>query len=137
MNLRNCSKCGKMFNYVQGPTICESCRKALEDSFQRVKQYIVDNPRASLKQISEDNEVTTKQIQQWIREERLMFAKDSPIKLLCEKCGDPIVTGRFCTKCKEAMASTLDGEVAKQRATQLMQAMKRQDPKTGMRFLDP
>jgi hypothetical protein len=35
------------------------------------------------------------------------------------------------------MASTLDGEVAKQRAAQLMQAMKRQDPKTGMRFLDP
>ncbi len=126
-----------MFNYVQGPAICEPCKKALEESFQRVKQYIVDNPRASLKQISEDNEVTTKQIQQWIREERLMFSKDSPIQLRCEKCGEPVLTGRFCTKCKEAMASTLDGEVSKQRAAQLMQAMKRQDPKTGMRFLDP
>ena len=134
MNLRNCSRCGKMFNYVQGPPICEPCKKAIEESFQRVKQYIVDNPTASLKQISEDNDVTAKQIQQWIREERLMFSKDSPLKLVCEKCGEPILTGRFCEKCKGRMANTLNDTFARPRQTLQQSAPK--GPTAGMRFLD-
>ena len=87
MNLRNCAKCGKMFNYVQGPPICDACKKAKEEDFQRVKAYIQDNPKASLNQIAEENNVKLNQIKEWIREERLMFTKDSPIQLNCEKCG--------------------------------------------------
>ena len=138
MNLRNCARCGKMFNYIGGQPICDPCKKAIEEDFQKVKQYIEENPAASLKQISEDNQVTTKQIQQWIREERLMFSKDSPIQLTCENCGELISTGRFCAKCKGGMADTLSNEVAKQRASQLMQAAhaQRQGSQTGMRFLD-
>ncbi len=134
MNLRNCSRCGKMFNYVAGPAICEPCKKAAEEDFQKVKQYITENPRASLRQISEDNEVTTKQIQQWIREERLMFSKDSPIQLLCENCGEPITTGRFCAKCKTKMANTLNDSFA--RPQQILQKPEKKEPKAGMRFLD-
>jgi methionyl-tRNA synthetase len=123
-----------MFNYVAGPPICDSCRKALEDDFQRVKQYIEENPRASLKQISEECKVTTKQIQQWIREERLMFSKDSPIQLVCEKCGELITTGRFCAKCKNSMANNLNNTFAKPKPA-LQQPVKK-EPKAGMRFLD-
>ena len=134
MNLRNCPRCGKMFNYVAGPPICDPCRKALEDDFQKVKQYIEENPRASLKQISEECKVTTKQIQQWIREERLMFSKDSPIQLVCEKCGELITTGRFCAKCKNSMANNLNNTFAKPKPA-LQQPVKK-EPKAGMRFLD-
>ena len=134
MNLRNCPRCGKMFNYVAGPPICDPCRKALEDDFQKVKQYIEENPRASLKQISEECKVTTKQIQQWIREERLMFSKDSPIQLVCEKCGELITTGRFCAKCKYSMANNLNNTFAKPKPA-LQQPVKK-EPKAGMRFLD-
>ena len=123
-----------MFNYIGGPTICDPCKKALEDDFQKVKKYIEENPRASLKQIAEDNEVTSKQIQQWIREERLMFSKDSPLQLLCEKCGEPIQTGRFCAKCKNSMANNLNNSFAKPKP-QLQQPVKK-DTKAGMRFLD-
>ncbi len=123
-----------MFNYVAGPPICDPCRKAIEDDFQKVKQYIEDNPRASLKQISEECEVTTRQIQQWIREERLMFSKDSPIQLVCEKCGELITTGRFCAKCKNSMANNLNNTFAKPKPA-LQQPVKK-EPKAGMRFLD-
>ncbi len=134
MNLRNCSRCGKMFNYITGQPICDLCKKAIEEDFQKVKQYIQENPTAGLKQISEDNQVSTKQIQQWIREERLEFSKDSPIQLLCEKCGEPITTGRFCAKCKNSMANTLNQSFAKPKPA-LQQPTKPQ-PKSGMRFLD-
>ena len=133
MNIRNCVRCGKMFDYATGPAICDACKKAIEDSFQKVKAYIQENPRASLKQISEDNEVTTKQIQQWIREERLEFSKESPLQLLCEKCGAKITTGRFCAKCKNTMADKLNNTFNKPKTIQ--QPVKN-DPRQGMRFLD-
>ncbi len=123
-----------MFNYVQGPSICEPCKKEIEESFQRVKDYIVENPRASLKQISEDNGVTAKQIQQWIREERLMFSKDSPLKLMCEKCGEPILTGRFCAKCKGTMADTLNESFSRPKPS--LQHSAGRGPSAGMHFLD-
>ncbi|MBQ6407189.1 MAG: class I tRNA ligase family protein [Butyrivibrio sp.] len=134
MNLRNCARCGKMFNYIGGQPICENCKKAVEEDFQKVKQYIIDNPAASLKEISEANKVTTKQIQQWIREERLMFSSDSPIQLLCEKCGEKIQTGRFCAKCRATMANNLNDTFAKPKP-QLQQPVKKES-KAGMRFLD-
>ena len=134
MNLRNCARCGKMFNYIGGPAICDQCKKAIEDDFQKVKQYILDNPHASLKQIADDNEVSSKQIQQWIREERLMFSEGSPIQLQCENCGAPILTGRFCAKCKTSMANNLATSFSKPKPA--VQEPIKKDNKAGMRFLD-
>ena len=134
MNLRNCARCGKMFNYLSGQPICDACKKAAEEDFQRVKQYIIDNPRAGFTEISEKCEVTTKQIQQWVREERLMFSADSPIQLTCENCGEKIQTGRFCAKCRSSMANNLNNTFAKPKP-QLQQPVKK-DPKAGMHFLD-
>ena len=139
MEVISCMRCKRLFNYLAGPKLCEACKKAVEEDFQKVKQYIQDNPRASLKQISEDNAVSTKQIQQWIREERLEFSKDSPIQLLCESCGDPIITGRYCAKCKNTVAKSLSS-VADQKRAALARAIAAQqakkDDKSGMRFLD-
>jgi methionyl-tRNA synthetase len=50
--------------------------------------------------------VERKQIEQWVREERLVFSDESPIKLYCEKCGKYITTGRFCEQCKKDNASS-------------------------------
>ena len=133
MNLRNCAKCGRMFNYVQGPPICDACKKAKEEDFQRVKAYIQDNPKASLNQIAEENNVKLNQIKEWIREERLMFTKDSPIQLNCEKCGAPIQTGRYCNNCKDKMADNLTDEFQKKETVKIQ--MPQKDEKGGMRFL--
>ena len=37
MNVRNCKKCGKLFNYVSGAPVCPACKDALEKKFQEVK----------------------------------------------------------------------------------------------------
>ena len=75
---------------------------------EKVNEYIRDNKVASISEISDKFEVSTKQIEQWVREERLCFADDSPIGLQCECCGATIKTGRYCDKCKGTMANKLD-----------------------------
>ena len=107
MDVRNCMMCGRLFNYMGGTPICEACKGKMENDFQRVKEYIRENPGATIQQIAKDNDVTTHQIKQWVRDERLELTPDSPIQLFCESCGTNIRTGRFCEACKMKFANGL------------------------------
>lgn len=105
MNVRNCKVCGRIFNYVLGPMVCPRCRDAMEEKFQEVKKYVGEHRGADVMEVSENCDVEPSQIRQWIREERLQFAEDSPIKIACEGCGAMIRSGRFCNKCKGEMTN--------------------------------
>lgn len=100
MELKNCRRCNKVFNYIAGVQICPACKEEMEKQFQDVKEYMRENKDAGINDISENCGVTNNQIKQWIREERLTFGDDSPIGIDCEGCGTMIKSGRFCAKCK-------------------------------------
>lgn len=117
MNIKNCRKCGKMFNYVMGEPICPQCKEAAESKFQEVKKFVQDNKQATIPEIVEACNVDAKAVKQWIREERLFFADDSPVKISCEICGCQISTGRFCDKCKKETANTF-GNASRRPQTQ-------------------
>ena len=135
MNVRNCKSCGRLFNCVTGVPLCMSCRDEREQKFQEVKKYIEEHKHAGIQEVSQECEVEVKQIQQWIREERLSFADDSPIGINCEKCGTMIKTGRFCEKCKREVMNDL-GSVSRRIQPQQAPVRKstKEDPR--MRFLD-
>ncbi len=135
MEVRNCRKCGRIFNYISGMPICPICKEENEKKFHEVKEYIRENHKATIPQICEDCGVDRNQVYHWIREERLVFADDSPVGINCEKCGASIKTGRFCEKCKADMANHLQESIAKPKP--LQEARKKQvSSKEKMRFLD-
>ena len=68
MDVRNCKKCNKLFNYI-GKPICPSCEKLLEDKFQEVKQYVKEHKEAPITVVAEENDVSVNQIKRWVREE--------------------------------------------------------------------
>jgi len=108
MELRSCRSCGKMFNYFTGTAICDDCKKRREELFQEVKKFINENRGAGMEEITEATGATQKQINQWIKEERLVFSEASPIVFHCEHCGATIRTGRFCEDCKNKLGGNLD-----------------------------
>ena len=114
MDVRNCRKCGKVFNYVMGPIMCPQCRDKLEEKFQEVKEYVFNHPGCGIQEVSEECDVTPQQIKQWLREERLQFSEDSAVWLNCEGCGISIRCGRFCDKCKSNMTNTLKAAYRKE-----------------------
>ena len=134
MNARNCRKCGKLFNYVSGPPICMACREALEVKFQEVKEYIREHNHATIPEVAEACDVSQNQIQQWLKDERLAVAEGSGIALLCENCGEPIASGRFCAKCKSSMANQLNESIRKPEAPK-PQPKKDTKENPKMRFL--
>lgn len=134
MNVRNCKKCGKIFNYVMGPIICPACREASEAKFQEVKEYIREHKGCGINEVADACEVEVGQIKQWLRDDRLEVTEDSMITLQCESCGATIRSGRFCDKCKNQTASGLQQVVndARPKAPEPKKDEK-QSPK--MRFL--
>ncbi len=133
MNVKNCRRCGKLFNYVAGQQICPACKEEMEKSFQKVKDYIRENTHASIRDVAKECEVDENQIRQWVREERLVFSEPTAGGIVCESCGVPIATGRFCEKCKANTINSLNGVLPKKEAPQ--QAAKRKEA-ARMRFLD-
>lgn len=108
MDVRNCKMCGKLFNYTQGMPICKACEDELEKKFFEVRDYIYANPHASINEVAKENDISVKQIQKWVREERLAFSDDSPVTIACENCGTMIKTGRFCKQCKSSLKNELN-----------------------------
>lgn len=135
MEVRNCKSCGRLFNYMGGQQICSVCRDSLEKKFQEVKEYINSHPRVSISQAAEDNDVSVKQIKQWVREERLILSEPSADGITCEHCGQPICSGRFCEKCKVSMANTLGSALDRPKIVKVDNPKQQIKDKNKMRFL--
>ena len=135
MDVKNCKKCKRLFNYISGPAICPQCREELEKKFQEVKKYLFDNRGANIADVVENCDIDEAQIRQWIREERLEFSSGINIGVTCETCGTPISTGRFCEKCKASMINDLQS--AGRRPEPAPEAPKKQETAGNkMRFLN-
>lgn len=134
MNVRNCRKCGKLFNYVTGVPVCPACKDELEKKFQEVKKYVQDNRGVTIHDVVENCEVDAQQVRQWVREERLEFSGEGVTGITCEKCGATIATGRFCQKCKNEMTENLNSALPKKVKEAPAKKKDTKDP-AKMRFL--
>jgi len=136
MNVRNCKKCGKIFNYIAGLPLCPACREASEAKFQQVKKYIQDNRGATVPEVASECEVDEQQIRQWVREERLVFAEGSVSGIGCEVCGVAITTGRYCDRCKAGMINSFSAAGRRPQQSLNNDAAARRSNENRMRFLN-
>ena len=98
MDIRNCSRCGNIYAY-DGFNICMKCRRQDEEDFQKVKEYLDENPGATITEVTEETGVDSKKIIEFLRQGRLEVEDEANLLLSCERCGASIKTGRFCEKC--------------------------------------
>lgn len=98
MDLRNCKKCNRIFQY-KGIEVCSRCASSDEDNFKKVKDYLYDNPGATIIEVSKETKVSEKEILRYLRESRIEIREADNLLLDCERCGVPIRSGRFCDSC--------------------------------------
>lgn len=132
MEVKNCKRCGRVFNVLSGEDICPVCKKSVEEEFAKVKEYVLENKGASVEKVAKDNDVSMKRIRQWIKEERLELSDPLLSGITCEKCRAPICTGRYCDSCKSNMANSLKSAFEKPKP---QAAPKKQAKDQRMRFL--
>lgn len=133
-DLRNCRRCGRMYNYLGGPPICIDCKNADEAVFKRIKEYLYENPGAMLSQVAIDCDVSVEKIKMFLKEGRLEITEGANIILECEKCGKAIKTGRFCGECQNQLHSDISGTISKpQERTEDSELRKHN---SGLRYLN-
>lgn len=72
-----------------------------EAKYEQVSNYILANPRATVAQIAEANDISPTKLFEWIKDDRLEFSDESEYAwFTCEKCGVKIRSGRLCGKCR-------------------------------------
>ncbi|HHY42343.1 MAG TPA: MerR family transcriptional regulator [Thermoanaerobacterales bacterium] len=107
MELRNCPVCGKLFVYNH-INLCPECLKKDEEDFDRVREFINNNPMATIEEVSEGTGVSARKILEYLKAGRLMLqSNNANIVLKCEICEEPILTGRLCEKCSRKLRRNL------------------------------
>ena len=108
MRLKNCKRCGKLFNF-HDYTVCPECIGKEEEDFQKIRDYMRENPGVSTLELSQETGVGASVITRFLREGRLTTGEmeEDSTGLICESCGAPIYQGRFCKKCVNKLGSEL------------------------------
>lgn len=122
MDIRNCKRCNKIFNY-EGFSYCRTCRKDMDDEFDRVKKYLRKYPGASISEVEEETGVDSDTIMGYVRDGRLEMDPSSTIEIYCEKCNARIFTGRYCNNCSKELSDSL---------TEMARSMKKEEVKSSV-----
>ena len=109
MSVMNCHKCGRAFSQLGGVPLCPACVKIEEQLFEEVKDYLRDNPGATMTEITEETGASAKKILRYIREGRLEPSKGIQGEITCDRCGVTIGKGKFCDKCANRLGAAIKG----------------------------
>jgi hypothetical protein len=80
----------------------------LDKLFVTVRDYLYDHPEANVVQTSQATGVQEEIILEFLKQGRLELSEPS-LSYVCERCGRPITTGRYCRDC----INELDREMKK------------------------
>ncbi len=107
MALANCVKCKKIFNRVSSP-ICDDCHKKEEETYEKVYQYLKENPDITVPELAKATEVSEKKIFKYFRDGRFIELTGDKAYLNCQQCGKPINSGSHCKECKIKMSKNIN-----------------------------
>ncbi|MBX6396213.1 MAG: hypothetical protein IRY98_11055 [Alicyclobacillaceae bacterium] len=102
MPIANCARCGRVFNRV-ARNICPGCIAEEEKAFQQIREYLRTHPLANVEQIAEGTGVDVSVVIDLLESGRLSLREPYP----CERCGEPITSGRYCPRCTRTLQDSL------------------------------
>lgn len=94
-----CSICGRLFESNGFTELCSVCKVRDDETYMRLRDYLMQHPGTKIFDVSNVLDVPIYYIKRYLREERLEIIEKDNRFLTCEKCGNPIRSGRFCDAC--------------------------------------
>ncbi|QJD85235.1 flagellar protein [Cohnella herbarum] len=102
MNLTYCPRCEKLFD-KNFRDVCNSCYQDLEKDYERCVEHLRKNKGLDIQQLSDEMEISIKQITRWIREGRISLVNAPNMSYPCESCGILIRESHLCESCKKRL----------------------------------
>ncbi len=106
--LKNCPVCGKLFAADPGTRMCRDCFVKEQETELEVTNYVRDHPKSKIPEIVENTHGTEKMIKRMIAEGRFQQVGVN-LTYSCEKCGAPIMSGKFCRDCMAELQREVKG----------------------------
>ena len=97
----NCKRCGKIFK-SSGTKLCSECKNDDYLTFGEVREYIYDNPGATIVEVATYTGINESMILRYLREGRLETIGGANV-ISCESCGIGIPSGTYCLSCEKEM----------------------------------
>ena len=103
-NKIRCPRCKQMYEFggsAQDVSFCPECLVNDRKMAIKIKHYVADNKGCSVAKLTEEFGISTKQVKYHLKNDAIEILGDGKSFLLCEKCSNPINSGRLCDKCAE------------------------------------
>ena len=100
--LAYCEKCGKLFSSMRGETLCPTCGAQDREAKNKIKEYLRDNPKATLKEAAAATgapEDSVKRLSMEVIAAKLNSNRKMDVAYPCANCGTMIKTGTYCMNC--------------------------------------
>ena len=116
-----CDDCGgKMVYKGIGEYECSKCGNVMYDDYGKVRRYIDEHGASSILILERETGVSKEVLEYLIKDGTLTQPPESIFTNVCNRCGYPIVNGRYCKACMMEMANELAG---------VMKADQKKEPK--------
>lgn len=99
MDLVYCPRCNKLFA-KHFREVCNNCHAELEKDYERCVEHLRKNRGLNIQQLSDETEISIKQITRWVREGRISLMDAPNLTYPCEICGSLIREGNMCDSCR-------------------------------------
>jgi len=107
LNIANCPRCGRVF--AKGiRDVCHKCYENIENEYNICIQYLRDNKGATIKELSDETNVSVKQITKFIKEGRISLYNAPNLSYPCESCGVLIRDGTICEVCRSRLTTDVN-----------------------------
>lgn len=111
----NCKRCGKVIDAQD--QLCTSCIEEEEREFKKIKEFLIENPFATVFQVATLLDVPIQNIKRYLRQNRLEIVERDNQKnefLTCQRCGAPISSGHYCMSCATTVPHGYSSAVIRQ-----------------------
>ncbi len=99
LNIKNCSRCKRIFIPVSGEKICPDCRAADLALEERVKTYVRDHPGITINELIEGSGVPSKFVWRMVQQGQFENSSLKDAQYPCNNCGKLITRGTYCDEC--------------------------------------
>jgi hypothetical protein len=98
--LKNCEKCGKVFNAEGADIFCAGCNVAEAKDLKKVTDFLRSNPMASVMEVNKKTGIPQQELFRFIKNGSLKMRKP-PEDHKCRICAKDIKAGAMCSECRE------------------------------------
>ena len=129
-----CSECSGVMRYKgAGTYVCDDCGHEELDDYGIVRRFLEKRGPSNIFEIAEGTGLPRAVISGLFKDGRLEVARSSAVSVYCKRCGMPIRTGEYCSKCQEEV-DKLGERNGKKGTYNALKDLEREDG--SMRFLD-